>query len=232
MKQIRLMLTCEHGGFHIPGEFQNLFQNQENVLQSHRGWDPGALDLAQRLKKQFKCGLVISETSRLLIDLNRSLWRRTLFSEFTRNLDQSQREKILNWYYHPYQEKVTNQVAQRVGSGYGVIHLSIHSFTPVWNGEERNADIGLLYDPSRQREAQFSKSLRAALKQLDRTLKIRLNYPYLGKYDGMTARLRMRFTEQQYAGLEIEVNQKYPMSNQTKWTQLQSVLKESLNSCL
>ena len=37
-----LVITCEHGGNHIPGAYRHLFQGQEAVLQSHRGFDPGA----------------------------------------------------------------------------------------------------------------------------------------------------------------------------------------------
>ena len=36
-----------------------------------------------------------------------------------------------------------------------VLHVAVHSFTPVLHGERRNADVGLLYDPARPRERAF-----------------------------------------------------------------------------
>ncbi len=39
-------------------------------------------------------------------------------------------------------------------------------------------------------------------------LKIRRNYPYLGKADGFTTYLRRRFLPCDYAGIELEVNQR------------------------
>ena len=95
MKQIRLILTCEHAGNFIPQKYQDLFRNHAQVLQTHRGWDPGAFPLVQRLKKRLGCSLMATETSRLLIDVNRSLWRKTLFSELTRNLEPQLKEEIL-----------------------------------------------------------------------------------------------------------------------------------------
>lgn len=88
-----------------------------------------------------------------------------------------------------------------------VLHLAIHSFTPVLNGETRNADLGLLYDPGRPSEKRWADRLHDALDPLPPALRIRRNYPYLGKADGLTAALRKKFAARRYAGLEIELNQ-------------------------
>ncbi|MCK5912425.1 MAG: N-formylglutamate amidohydrolase, partial [Desulfuromusa sp.] len=77
-----LIISCEHGGNQIPEEFQDLFVSAEAVLESHRGFDIGALSLAQKLARETKAPLVGAEISRLLIDLNRTLKQQTLFSEF------------------------------------------------------------------------------------------------------------------------------------------------------
>jgi predicted N-formylglutamate amidohydrolase len=36
-----------------------------------------------------------------------------------------------------------------------VLHLSIHSFTPIWSGVERKVDIGILFDPDNKSEAEL-----------------------------------------------------------------------------
>ena len=88
-----------------------------------------------------------------------------------------------------------------------VIHLGIHSFTPVLNGVEREADVGILYDPSRPAEAALAETLIKSIHEFYPQLSIRRNYPYLGKSDGLTTTLRQKFGTA-YVGLEIEINQK------------------------
>ncbi|HQO04445.1 MAG TPA: N-formylglutamate amidohydrolase, partial [Spirochaetota bacterium] len=44
-----LLLTCEHGGNIIPEGFRPLFTGDRNVLNSHRGYDIGALEAARLL---------------------------------------------------------------------------------------------------------------------------------------------------------------------------------------
>ena len=41
------LITCEHGGNRIPPRYRDLFAGCEALLQSHRGYDPGALTLAR-----------------------------------------------------------------------------------------------------------------------------------------------------------------------------------------
>ncbi len=69
---MNLFLTCEHAGNEIPEEYQQYFAEAGEVLQTHRGFDPGALDLFQQLSRL----AVFSQQymiSRLLIEPNRSL---------------------------------------------------------------------------------------------------------------------------------------------------------------
>ena len=98
-------------------------------------------------------------------------------------------------------------------AGRRVVHVSSHSFTPVLDGRRRNADIGLLYDPARPGEralcARWTRTLGARVKPL----RVRRNYPYEGKNDGLTSHLRRRFSAAQYVGVEIEINQKHVLRN-------------------
>ena len=78
------IITCEHGGNRIPAAYRSLFRGQRALLDSHRGHDPGSLVMATALADTFRAPLVASTTSRLLVDLNRSIGHRQLFSEATR----------------------------------------------------------------------------------------------------------------------------------------------------
>jgi predicted N-formylglutamate amidohydrolase len=89
-----------------------------------------------------------------------------------------------------------------------VAHFSIHTFTPVLNGELRSADIGLLYDPVRFHEKQLCMHLQEHLLKLLPKLIVKENYPYRGTDDGLTCALRQSHPDDCYSGIEIEINQK------------------------
>lgn len=200
------------------------------MLDSHRGYDAGALLMAQDLATAFDGALVTSTVSRLLVDLNRSVGHPQLFSETIRRLPPPVREEILAQYYRPYREQVEHLVAQAVADGQRVIHISSHSFTPELNGKVRNADVGLLYDPARHGEVELCARWRATLAELAPSLRVRRNYPYAGKGDGLTAYLRQRFAPNTYIGIELEVNQQIVQSDAGQWTALRTLLVDSLGT--
>ncbi len=213
------ILSCEHGGYRIPARYRPLFAGRESVLWSHRGYDPGALELAVAISRRLKAPLVVSRVSRLLVELNRSLHHRRLFSEFTRMLDDKEKVEILDHHYHPYRERLKREVARLIRARKRVLHLSIHTFAPRLNGEMRRADIGLLYDPARAAERRVCEKWVAELKRTLPDYVVRRNYPYLGKADGLTTHMRGISPASRYLGIELEINQRlaYPVSRQVAW---------------
>ena len=216
------IFTCEHGGNHVPVRFRSLFEGREKILNSHRGWDPGALQLARASIRECPAQLFFSETTRLLIDLNRSVHHRSLFSELTRDVHEGIKKDILDDHYYPYRDRVEHAI--RALKSRPVIHLSFHSFVPELHGVVRKGDIGLLYDPARHMEREFCLGLQSSLKQCFPELVIRRNYPYRGIADGFTRYLRGRFSERRYLGIEIEVNQHHVFSNGEVWNALKGRL--------
>ncbi|TXD53268.1 MULTISPECIES: N-formylglutamate amidohydrolase [unclassified Polaribacter] len=208
---MKLIITCEHGGNEIPEAQQHLFLSNKKVLQTHKGFDLGALDVYHQVSPLASFA-IYSTTSRLLIELNRSLHHKNLFSEFSKSLSTSEKEKIITSYYLVYRNKVAKIIQKYIEQGNKVMHISVHSFTPVLNAIERNCDIGLLYDSSLTHEKAFAHQMKTALLQQDATLNVRYNYPYLGKADGFTTSLRKEFPEN-YIGIELEINQKYASDN-------------------
>lgn len=59
-------------------------------------------------------------------------------------------------------------------------------------------------------------------------MRVRRNYPYAGKADGLTSHLRQRFPSNVYAGIEVEVNQRFVLAGGRSWSALRRVLIESL----
>jgi predicted N-formylglutamate amidohydrolase len=228
----RVLVTCEHGGNRVPGAYRALFRKHEALLASHRGYDPGALRTAREFAGALGAELVYSTTSRLLVELNRSLHHRKLFSEITRTLPRAERERLLARYYFPYREWVEAQVRAGIASGHRMLHLSSHTFTPSLNGSVRKADVGLLYDPSRITEVQFCEAWRDELNSLAPQLVVRRNYPYRGSDDGLTTYLRKRYPEPAYAGIELEINQKYPLGDPQAWQMLRNHLLVTFKNVL
>jgi predicted N-formylglutamate amidohydrolase len=207
---VRLVLTCEHGGNDIPETYKKRFPNDE-VLKTHRGYDSGALDLFQYLKPLSDVSFY-STTSRLFVELNRSLHHKMLFSELAKNLSKIEKDHIIKDYYLPYRSKVEDKIHDYIKRSEEVLHLSIHSFTPQLNGKIRNCDIGLLYDSQKNKEQGFCKNLKSLLLKQNPNINVRFNYPYLGKADGFTTFMRKQFPKN-YIGIEIEVNQKFVTNN-------------------
>lgn len=224
----RFIISCEHGGNQIPDDYRPLFRGYESLLGSHRGLDSGALQLANALAERLGATLFTATISRLLVDLNRSIHHPHLFSEVTRTLSSNARQEILARYYYPYRNTVETAITEAIQHRNRVIHISAHSFTPIFNGKLRRADIGLLYDPSKPLERTLCHDWQKALKKTAPSLRIRRNYPYSGNADGFTTYLRRRFPVNHYAGIELEVNQKYFFTEQVRWPAVRSTILDTL----
>jgi predicted N-formylglutamate amidohydrolase len=225
-----LLFTVEHGDNKVPDEFAHLFSGAESVLASHRGYDPGAGELAIRFSTRFHAPYEHAEITRLLIDQNRSRNnRRALFSEYTRDLSHEEKERIVDVCYWPYQYLVRRRVETLLAESATVLHLAIHSFTPELKGAVRNCDVGLMYDPSREAERAFCRHWQDALLYLAPDLRVRRNYPYRGVSDGIVPALRRQFPAASYVGLQIEINQRFPFGDREEWKRLQKNVVESFS---
>jgi predicted N-formylglutamate amidohydrolase len=184
-----------------------LFKGAAGPLASHRGWDPGALEVTRLLARKFGVTPLALTWSRLLVESNRAPTNPRIWSRYTAGLPAAERDLILARYWWPHRRAVARAARQRVAKGRRVLHVAVHSFTGVLAGEVRNADIGLLYDPARPAELAFCRRWEQAIRELDRTLRVRRNYPYRGTADGLPTWLRRQFPDAAYAGVELELNQ-------------------------
>jgi predicted N-formylglutamate amidohydrolase len=186
--------------------------------------------MAKALASAFGAPLVASTVSRLLIDLNRSIGHPQLFSAVTRTAPAQTRAQIVEQHYRPYRTQVERLVEQVVARGHRVIHISSHSFTPELDGRVRGADVGLLYHPRRRGEAEVCAHWKETLVALAPEVRVRRNYPYAGKGDGLTSHLRARFVPSDYVGIELEVNQGIVFDAGRRWTSLRRTLIDSLRT--
>ena len=213
---MKLMLTCEHASNRLPAAFKKFVP--VDVQETHRAYDIGALQVFRKLvkfaKPEFSCE---GKFSRLFVDLNRTITNKSAFSDYLR--DNENAKAAATAYWKEYRENVEKFVAKNIGAskkgaknngkeGADIVHLGIHSFTPALNGKVRNADIGILYDPTRPQERAYANVIRGEIKRLYPHMKVRFNYPYKGSSDGLTTSLRKKFGPR-YVGIEIEINQKF-----------------------
>lgn len=205
---MQIVISCEHALSSIPPEYKYLFSGAGKVLNSHRGYDSGAFFLAEKISRKIKADLFAARFSRLLIDANRSLTNRSVFSKYTKALNPQEKKAVMDRYYTPYRQDVEKCIKKYFKKNRAVLHVSVHSFTPVLNGVKRTADIGILYDPAVMMEKKFAGILQKELKHMNPQLSVRKNYPYRGTSDGFTKHLRKQF-KKKYAGIELEINQKH-----------------------
>ena len=227
-----LLISCEHGGNRVPAAYRHLFAGCGALLRSHRGVDIGALRLARDMARALSAPLYAGTVSRLLVELNRSPHHPRLFSGQTRAAPPALRRELIEHYYLPYRNRVQARIANAISDGARVVHVSCHSFTPELDGDLRNADVGLLYDPRRAAELRLCRLWRTACKRIAPDLKVRMNYPYAGTADGFITCLRRQFPAERYIGIELELNQRHALGTAAHWRAVRHAVIDALHEAL
>ncbi len=145
-----VVLVCDHASNRMPRRLKNLGLNARQ-LADHISWDPGAADVARALSALLDAPLVLSGYSRLLIDCNRPLQSPESIAEQSagviipgnRNLSAQQREQRIATFFQPYHQAITQLLDARQAQT--TLLLSIHSFTPTLNGQQRPWQVGVSY---------------------------------------------------------------------------------------
>lgn len=161
-----LVLVCDHASKRVPRCLQNLGLTAEQ-LDDHIGWDPGAAKVARILSKDLDAPLILSGYSRLVIDCNRPTQSPQSIPEQSagvivpanQNLTDAERARRINSLFTPYHNAINQLLDSR--QNHPTIFLSIHSFTPVLNNQQRPWNIGISF----WRDNRFAELLIAALKK-------------------------------------------------------------------
>lgn len=201
------IVTCEHASRFIPHRFRRLSGPGICRRPAHEQWDPGAHLIAGKIAEQLKAPYFPGTINRLLVELNRSLTHRELFSPHTADYRDTLRSRLLLDYYYPYRFQVNQCLQDLLANNWKVIHLSVHTFAPRLAGEIRRTDFGLLFDPLVPREKALSELWLEQIHRIEPSFRTRPNYPYLGTADGHVPLLRRIYRKQPYWGFELEFNQ-------------------------
>ena len=186
-----LILVCEHASKHIPEHFSGLGLSPE-LQESHIAWDPGALAVAEDLSRRLDARLVVSLVSRLVYDCNRppdapdAVPTHSEIFEVPGNagLSESERADRARTYYLPFDSLLSRSLAQMPHEPVQPVLVTVHSFTPVYRGQHRTTEIGILHDSdTRLADALLEIAPRYS------PLTFRRNDPY-GPADGVTHTLK------------------------------------------
>jgi len=226
-----LVLSCDHAVCAVPEWYRERFREAEEVLTSHLGWDPGALNLAQAFAMKNRTPLAHGEVTRLLIDLNRSPDNPGRFSEFAAGFTDEQRQKLHDRYFVPYFDLLVERITSGLKISPPVIHLAVHSFTRIYQGSRRSTDVGILFDSARPAELAFATRWLTALRTAAPELRFDANAPYAGTDDGLTTILRQKFPDPGYLGIELEVCQSFFLEAAPwRWDRVKKLLLDTLPS--
>jgi predicted N-formylglutamate amidohydrolase len=231
MSDLALLITCEHAVNHVPQELIPLFADCTEVLWSHRAFDQGAAELARHIANTLSAPLFEAKLTRLLVDHNRSPHNRSLWSEFSRGLPASEKLRLLDNYYRPFRDEVAGWISESLADECKVVHVSVHSFTPVLDGKQRAVDVGLLYDPGRTEEGFFADVWKSRISACRPDLRVRFNVPYRGCSDGHMTSYRALNKSRDYVGIELEINQAL-VAGKSGWPALQKQVADSLKDAL
>ena len=123
-------------------------------------------------------------------------------------------------------------MAAAIARGQRAVHVSSHSFTPELHGEVRTRRRRPALRPGPPWRSGSGAHWKAALARSAPALRVRRNYPYRGRNDGVTSSLRRAHRPGAYVGVEVEVNQAIVLGSPRRWAALRSTLVGTLRAAL
>jgi predicted N-formylglutamate amidohydrolase len=196
-------LVCEHASNRLPRALGTLGLDQSD-LQRHIAWDIGAERVARRLAQLIDAPLVLQRYSRLAYDCNRppdSPDAMPELSETThipgnRALSPADRLARIREIYRPFHAAVADLLDERSAAGRRSTVVTVHSFTPVYKGQPRSVELGLLHD----RDFRLAERLLPRFADVD----ARFNEPY-GPEDGVLHTLNLHAAPRGLAHVMVEI---------------------------
>lgn len=178
-----ILLVCDHASRAVPRALGTLGLD-DAALSRHIGWDIGAAALTRRLAGRLDAPAVLAGYSRLVIDLNRqpgdpqSILAHSDGIVIPGNVGltataQEARAEAFHW---PYHHAVDQAFARLRRHGPEPLFFSVHTFTPSLGGEDRQWDLGVLWN----RDPRIAVPLIEILRETA-ALQVGDNQPYSGK---------------------------------------------------
>ena len=174
------LIVADHAGNAMPRALRQL-GIPDSECARHIAWDIGIAAVARLLADALDATLIQQNYSRLVIDCNRTPGSETLMPDVSErtpipgNVGLSERAKgaRVREIFRPYHDAIEAALDRRRQAGRPAALIAMHSFTPVYLGEQRPWQTGVLYN----RDPRFAHLLMALLKRED-GLTVGDNEPY------------------------------------------------------
>lgn len=201
-----VIFVCEHASNALPAPWGSLGLSEAET-RAHIAWDPGALGLARGLASRLDATLIHAPISRLIYDCNRGPDRpgamptRSEIHDIPGNTAISPAERLARTeaIYLPWANGLHNLIASRIATGRPPVIITIHSFTPVFHGQPRAVEFGVIHDA----DATLARAILAEA-QARTALNSQLNQPYSAA-DDVTHTLRLHATPYALANAMLEI---------------------------
>jgi predicted N-formylglutamate amidohydrolase len=173
-------LTCDHAGRAIPRRLGTLGL-PTSELERHIAWDIGAAGVTCKLAALLDAFAILQTYSRLVIDCNRPLGSPTSIATISEHTvisgnlqlskdDADMRAAEIFW---PYHKRIEAELDARAARRQPTVLITVHSFTPVFKGDARAMQAGVLYN----RDSRLAHRLLHVLRS-ESGLTIGDNQPY------------------------------------------------------
>ncbi|MCA9690609.1 MAG: N-formylglutamate amidohydrolase [Myxococcales bacterium] len=145
----QVLLTCEHASEHLPKPY-HWDEADQWLLGTHWSHDIGAAEITRELARRVGCSAVLSRFTRLLVDPNRPINHHELFRKraegraiaLNATLSTVETGRRIQGYYREYHEAVERELDNARKAAI----FSIHTFTPDYEGQRREVEVGVLFD--------------------------------------------------------------------------------------
>jgi predicted N-formylglutamate amidohydrolase len=162
------LLVGDHAGRAIPRKLGSLGL-EVGALDLHIAWDIGVAGLGAYLATALDTCFISQTYSRLVIDCNRALSDGSSIAvksdgiEIPGNADlsaadRSERQALIHQTYH---DAIATELGRREARGQATALVSLHSFTPVFQGFERPWRFGVLHRGDSRLSSRMLDLLRA-----------------------------------------------------------------------
>ena len=201
------VIICEHAGRIIPKSLGNLGLT-EAELTRHIAWDIGAEGLSRKLSAALDAPLVLQRYSRLVYDCNRPPEHAGAMAEVSettpipgnQGLSAAERQLRADALYYPFHQAVRAVMDRKIADDPQVMLVTIHSFTPIFKGEARAVELGLLHDA----DARVAQLLLQLTREQSPQTDVRINEPYRPQ-DGVAHTVNLHGDGRGIASIMLEV---------------------------
>lgn len=226
-----LIFLCDHASNAVPPELGTLGLPPE-AFRTHIAYDIGAKALTIELSKRFSAPALLGPWSRLVVDLNRGEDDPTVVMRLSdgriipdnRDITRTEIDERIARYHAPYHATIGERIAEVEARGQTPVLISIHSFTPVWRGDPRAWQFGILWD----RDDRLARPLIERLRR-EKGFAVGDNEPYTGALQNDT--MYRHATMKGLPHVLIEIRQDL-IDDEIGVSEIASRLEAALRDCL